>query len=72
MSDPRTPDGQNPDGQNSTGSQSGDEPDYTLVDSGLSDDIENSLTGQGTSDRETAGDIAAEEESAGGDVPNVD
>lgn len=45
-------------GANATGSQSDpDAPDWTLVDSGQSDDIENSLTGQGVSDRETVRDI---------------
>lgn len=56
MSDPRTD--ANDLGENATGSQSGDHPDWTLVDSGQSDDIENSLTGQGTSDRETVQDIS--------------
>ena len=56
MSDPRATDATDP-GENATGSQSGDHPDWSLVDSGQSDDIENSLTGQGTSDRETVQDI---------------
>lgn len=63
MSDPRT-DANDP-GENATGSQSGDHPDWTLVDSGQSDDIENSLTGQGVSDRETVEDIREAE----GDAP---
>ena len=53
MSDPR----ENDPGSNATGSQSGENPDWALVDSGQSDDIENSLTGQGVSDRETVDDI---------------
>jgi hypothetical protein len=57
MSDPR----ENDIGENATGSQSGDTPDWALVDSGQSDDIENSLTAQGVSDRETLEDIRAAE-----------
>jgi hypothetical protein len=39
---------------NASGSQSGDSAQtWDSVDSGQSDDIENSLTGQGVSDRET-------------------
>jgi hypothetical protein len=58
MSDPR----ENDPGANATGSQTDAEsPDWTLVDSGQSDDIENSLTGQGVSDRETVSDIEAAE-----------
>ena len=54
MSDPRDTDP----GANATGSQSDpDAPDWGLVDFGQSDDIENSLTGQGVSDRETLTDI---------------
>jgi hypothetical protein len=42
------------DGSNASGSQSGDSAvTWDVVDSGQSDDIENSLTGQGISDRET-------------------
>lgn len=61
MSDPRD---NEPDlGANATGSQSDpDSPDWGLVDSGQSDDIENSLTGQGVSDRETLSDIREEED----------
>jgi hypothetical protein len=40
------------DGENSTGSQS-ESAVTDGIDTGLSDDIENSLTGQGVSDRET-------------------
>ena len=42
---------------NSTGSQSGGSAQTDAIDTGLSDDIENSLTGQGVSDRETLQDI---------------
>jgi hypothetical protein len=42
------------DGSNASGSQSGGSAQtWDVVDSGQSDDIENSLTGQGISDRET-------------------
>ena len=42
------------DGSNASGSQSGGSAQtWDSVDSGQSDDIENSLTGQGVSDRET-------------------
>ncbi len=45
-------------GSNASGNQSGDEATtYDVVDSGQSEDIENSLTGQGTSDRITLTDI---------------
>jgi hypothetical protein len=41
-------------GSNASGNQSGDSAQtWDEVDSGQSEDIENSLTGQGTSDRET-------------------
>lgn len=51
---------------NASGNQSGDSAEtYDIVDSGQSDDIENSLTGQGTSDRETLEDIVEAE----GDAP---
>jgi hypothetical protein len=41
-------------GSNASGSQSGDSAEtYDVTDSGQSDDIENSLTGQGISDRQT-------------------
>lgn len=49
-------------GTNASGNQSGDSAEtYDIVDSGQSEDIENSLTGQGTSDRETLSDIAEAE-----------
>jgi len=42
------------DGSNASGSQSGGSAQtWDSVDSGMSDDVENSLTGQGVSDRET-------------------
>jgi hypothetical protein len=42
------------DGSNASGSQSGDSAEtWDSVDSGMSEDVENSLTGQGVSDRET-------------------
>ena len=42
------------DGSNASGSQSGGSPQtWDSVDSGMSEDVENSLTGQGVSDRET-------------------
>lgn len=56
MSDPRDDDP----GQSSKGSQSGNEPDWGLVDSGQSDDIESSLTAQGVDDRETIAEIDGE------------
>lgn len=41
-------------GSNASGSQSGDSAEtWDSVDSGMSDDVENSLTDQGVSDRET-------------------
>jgi len=53
-------------GTNASGNQSGDSAEtYDIVNSGQSDDIENSLTGQGTSDRETLMDIVEAE----GDTP---
>jgi hypothetical protein len=44
---------------NSSGSQSGGSAQTDAIDAGQSDDIENSLTGQGVSDRETVEDIQA-------------
>ncbi len=42
------------DGSNASGSQSGDSAQtWDSVDSGMSEDVENSLTAQGVSDRET-------------------
>lgn len=53
-------------GTNASGNQSGGSAEtYDVVNSGQSDDIENSLTGQGTSDRETLMDIVEAE----GDSP---
>src|SRR5690606_29475973 len=53
-------------GTNASGNQSGGSAEtYDVVNSGQSDDIENSLTGQGTSDRETLSDIVEAE----GDTP---
>ncbi len=47
-------DEKNDTGSNASGSQSGGSAQtWDVVDSGQSDDIENSLTGQGISDRET-------------------
>ena len=53
-------------GTNASGNQSGDSAQtWDVVNSGQSEDIENSLTGQGTSDRETLMDIVKAE----GDSP---
>ena len=53
-------------GTNASGNQSGDSAQtWDVVNSGQSEDIENSLTGQGTSDRETLMDIVK----ANGDSP---
>ena len=47
-------DDENDTGSNASGSQSGGSAQtWDSVDSGMSDDVENSLTGQGISDRET-------------------
>jgi len=49
-------------GSNASGSQSGGSAQtWDSVDSGQSDDIENSLTGQGVSDRETTVEVAETE-----------
>ena len=49
-------------GSNASGSQSGGSAvTYDVVDSGQSDDIENSLTGQGVSDRETTVEVDRDE-----------
>jgi hypothetical protein len=46
------------DGSNASGSQSGGSAQtWDVVDSGQSEDIENSLTGQGVSDRETTVEV---------------
>ena len=42
---------------NSSGSQQGGSVETDAIDTGQSEDIENSLTGQGISDRETVEDI---------------
>jgi len=44
---------------NSTGSQQGGSVTTDAIDTGLSDDIQSSLTAQGVSDRETVEDIRA-------------
>lgn len=68
MSDPRND--PNDPGANASGSQSGDSAQtWDSVDSGQSEDIENSLTGQGYSDREMLDDAddrarAAEDDAA--------
>ncbi len=46
---------------NSTGSQQGGSVTTDAIDTGLSDDIQSSLTAQGVSDRETVEDIRAAE-----------
>ena len=46
---------------NSSGSQQGGSAQTDAIDTGQSEDIENSLTGQGVSDRETVEDIQAAE-----------
>jgi hypothetical protein len=55
-------------GSNASGSQSGGSAQtWDVVDSGQSDDIENSLTGQGVSDRETTVEAdRTEEDKPGG------
>jgi hypothetical protein len=45
---------------NSTGSQQGDSAQTDAVDTGLSDDIQSSLTAQGTTGHETLEEIAEE------------
>jgi len=52
------------DGTNASGNQTHSAETYDVVDSGQSEDIENSLTGQGTSDRETLDDLRAAEAEA--------
>jgi len=46
---------------NASGNQSDSAQTWDSVDSGQSDDIENSLTGQGTSDRETTREVDRDE-----------
>ena len=54
-------------GSNASGSQSGGSAQtWDSVDSGMSDDVENSLTGQGISDRETTTEAARTESDKGG------
>ncbi|MEO8260967.1 MAG: hypothetical protein ABI566_00245 [Pseudolysinimonas sp.] len=54
-------------GSNASGSQSGNSAQtWDSVDSGQSDDIENSLTGQGVSDRETTVEADRTESGKGG------
>lgn len=58
-------------GTNASGNQSGGSSEtYDVVNSGQSEDIENSLTGQGTSDRETLEDIVEAE--GDGPIPPAD
>jgi hypothetical protein len=55
-------DDKNDTGSNASGSQSGGSAQtWDSVDSGMSDDVENSLTGQGISDRETTVEAARTE-----------
>ena len=59
---------------NASGNQSESAETWDEVDSGMSDDVENSLTGQGTSDREMTKDAdrdEAVEDEDGGDDPKV-
>ena len=53
--DPKDP------GANASGNESDSAVTYDLVDSGQSEDIENSLTAQGTSDRETTREVTRDE-----------
>jgi hypothetical protein len=48
-------------GANASGNQSDSAVTWDEVDSGQSEDIENSLTGQGTSDRETTREVGRDE-----------
>ncbi len=48
-------------GSNASGNQSDSAVTWDSVDSGQSEDIENSLTGQGTSDRETTREVTRDE-----------
>ena len=48
-------------GSNASGNQSDSAVTWDSVDSGQSEDIENSLTGQGTSDRETTREVSRDE-----------
>jgi hypothetical protein len=60
---------------NSTGNDNGGSAQTDAVDTGLSDDIQSSLTGQGVSDRESTDDVdrdEATEDEHGEDDPVVD
>jgi hypothetical protein len=60
---------------NSTGNDNGGSAQTDAVDTGLSDDIQSSLTGQGVSDRESTDDAdrdEAIEDEQGGDDPVID
>lgn len=62
-------------GSNASGSQSGGSAvTYDIVDSGMSEDVENSLTGQGVSDRETTVEADRSQTDARNesDAPKVD
>jgi hypothetical protein len=48
-------------GANASGNESESAVTFDSVDSGQSEDIENSLTGQGTSDRETTREVTRDE-----------
>ncbi len=48
-------------GTNASGNESDSAVTWDTVDSGQSEDIENSLTGQGTSDRETTREVSRDE-----------
>jgi hypothetical protein len=48
-------------GSNASGNESDSAVTYDSVDSGQSEDIESSLTGQGTSDRETTREVTRDE-----------
>ena len=59
---------------NASGNQSESAETWDEVDSGMSDDVDNSLTGQGTADREMTKDAdrdEATEDEDGGDDPTV-
>jgi hypothetical protein len=56
-----TPDVEGDPGTNASGNESDSAVTWDSVDSGQSEDIENSLTGQGTSDRETTREVSRDE-----------
>lgn len=60
----------NTDGSNASGNQSTSAETWDVVDSGQSEDIESSLTYQGTSDREMVGDTERTE-SQESDAPKI-